>query len=340
MLGLVNDILDYNKIEAGQLDLYLAPTNLQKLLQQATLPFCNRFEERQIELKVVIDERLNETVLADDLRLIQILNNLLANALKYTEHGYVKLEIELKERKGNALTVRFSVEDTGIGIKLADQPKIFGSFWQVPDEATRKYGGTGLGLTICERLLLLMNSSMQVESKVGVGSIFSFTVEFPIMVPNKKEVKLVDGNTDLTGIRILLAEDNLINMMIARKMLEDWNATLTTAEDGEVALKHLAESSAFDLILLDLEMPNVNGYTAIKEIKKLYPHLPVLAFTAALMDNEMMQNLLNIGFLDCVLKPFQPLEFFAKIRKYSSPREQSLAVETGIPSKPTSAITN
>jgi CheY-like chemotaxis protein len=317
MLGLVNDILDFNKIEAGQLDLHPSPINLQHLLQQSALPFQNRFVEKQLELKVIIDTGLNQTVLADDLRLVQVINNLLSNALKFTEKGFVKLQADVVNKRDDILTVKFAVEDTGIGIKLKDQQKIFGSFWQVVNETTRKYGGTGLGLTICDKLLQLMNSSMKVDSTEGIGSTFHFTINFRI-VAREDDKAVVKNVSDLRGMRILLAEDNPINMIIARKMLEDWNADVTTAEDGEEALKLLEIDSNYDLILLDLEMPRIDGYSAVKEIKRLYPHLPVLAFTAALMDNEMLLKLLNIGFLDCVLKPFQPIDFLGKIRKYTA----------------------
>jgi signal transduction histidine kinase len=318
MIGLVNDVLDFNKIEAGQLEIHPSPTNLQQLLQQCTLPFYNRFDEKQLELRVIMDEKLDLVVLADDLRLVQVLNNLLSNALKFTERGFVKLQADLKERKEDTVTVQFAVEDTGIGIKLKDQQRIFSSFWQVFDESTRKYGGSGLGLAICDRLLNLMNSSMKVESTEGVGSTFYFDVCFPVVADATKIEPRGQVASDLKGIRILLAEDNIINMIIAAKMLEEWNAELTKATDGEQALRQLEIDSDYDLVLLDLEMPNVDGYTAVKQIKALYPHLPVLAFTATLMDNAMMRKLLDIGFLDCVLKPFQPMDFLNKIRKYTA----------------------
>lgn len=320
MMGLVNDILDFNKIEAGQFDLHPVQCNIKKLLKQSTAPFYHSFGEKKIELKVSIDDLLDEVVLVDDLRLVQVMNNLISNALKFTETGYVKLEVYQKERKNNFSTILFSVQDTGIGIDEIDQEKIFGSFWQVNNETTRKYGGTGLGLTITERLLKMMDSHLFVESEAGKGSRFYFSITVPV-VDRLKEKKLipVESSSDLQGIRILLAEDNMINMMIAKKFLEDKNAILTTVENGQLALDCLQRNNLYDIILLDLEMPVMDGYTAITELRKKCPNIPVLAFTAALMDQDMLQKLLQLGFLDYISKPFQPLDLYAKVRKYATP---------------------
>jgi signal transduction histidine kinase len=325
MLGLVNDILDFNKIEAGQLDLHPVECNIKTLLKQLTLPFYNRFEEKNIDLEVIIDENLNEIVLVDDLRLVQVINNLISNALKFTETGFVRLQAVQKQKQDNLATIQFSVQDSGIGINEADQEKIFGSFWQVFNETTRKYSGTGLGLTICQRLLALMNSSLKVKSETGKGSQFYFTITVPVLVTKKeKKAAAEQNNNDLEGVKILLAEDNIINMMIAKKFLEDKKALLTGAQNGQEALDCLGKED-FDIILLDLEMPVMDGYTAVVEIRKNYPRIPVIAFTAALMDQEMLLRLKSLGFLDCILKPFQPMDLFAKVRKYAKPVAEVLS---------------
>jgi CheY-like chemotaxis protein/two-component sensor histidine kinase len=329
MLGLVNDILDYNKIEAGKLQLHPIETNIKDLLEKSILPFYNRFEEKQVDLLLNIDDKLNKNVLADDLRLVQVINNILSNALKFTETGYVKITASLVDAESDNISVLFSVEDTGIGINEKDQEKIFDSFWQVYDESTRKYGGTGLGLTICERLLQFMGTCLELESKEGKGSRFYFTVNFPLSVTRNVDVLVKEEKqVQLLGSRILLAEDNVINMLIAKKLIVDWQAELTTAEDGEIALQRLSEDCNYDLILLDLEMPNMDGYTAVQVIKNLYPHIPVLAFTAVLMDEEMVQKLLNIGFDDCILKPFQPMELLTKLRKYTELKKEPEMIHT------------
>lgn len=321
MLDLINNILDYNKIEADKLEIHLTDLNLKQLLQNAVLPFHNRFEEKKLEFKLEVDERLNETVMIDDIRLTQVLNNLISNALKFTEKGYVRLKATCKSKSCDRLEAIFTIEDTGIGIKEEDFKKIFESFEQVYSESTRKYQGTGLGLSISQRLLNLMDSRLEVKSEFGKGSSFSFVVALKKGSAEKqlqqKTISKVE-NADLSGLKVLIAEDNVINMLIATKMLEDWKVTFTTAENGKQALETLKRDSDFNLILLDLEMPEMDGYTAVKEITKLYPDVPVLAFTANLVDNEMYNNLKQMGFVDAMLKPFQPMELFSKIRYYAN----------------------
>jgi CheY-like chemotaxis protein len=270
-------------------------------------------------LKIDIDPELNVSVLADDLRLIQVFNNLFSNALKFTEKGFVKLEVLCKSKNNQYVEVSFNVEDTGIGIDEKDQKKIFESFWQVYDENTKKFIGTGLGLTICVRLLKLMNSNLTLVSEKGKGSKFSFDLKFEC---TNAQQQISGNNTktedNLSGIRVLLAEDNQINMMVAKKILTGFKATVTCAYNGKEALEVLEKAPVLDIILLDLEMPVINGYTAIFEIKKSHPNIPVIAFTASLIDQKMLSELIESGFADCILKPFQPHQLLAGIKKHLS----------------------
>jgi signal transduction histidine kinase len=319
MLELINNILDYNKIEAGKLDIHLSEMNLKQLIQNSVLPFFNRFDEKKIELKIEVDPDLDSYVMIDDIRMIQILNNLVSNALKFTEKGHVKLKVVCTGKEEEMLDVLFTVEDTGIGIEKKDFPKIFESFGQVYTSTTRQYEGTGLGLSISQRLLNLMGSKLELESEPGKGSIFSFSVKLKQTTATKQQsVVAKPQNADLSGMRILIAEDNLINMLIAKKIMADWNVSLTTAENGLKALESLEGDANYNIILLDLEMPEMDGYTAVREINKLYPGIPVLAFTAALIDQEMYSDLKKTGFVDAVLKPCQPMELFSKIRQYAN----------------------
>jgi signal transduction histidine kinase len=322
MLELINNILDYNKIEAGKLELHPVSVNLKQLLQASTLPFYNRFEEKKVDLRVNVDKQLDEQIMVDDIRLIQILNNLLSNALKFTESGFVELNAECRHRSTGTIHVLFSVKDTGIGIKEEDINKVFASFEQVYSESTRQYGGTGLGISICQRLLQLMESELKVHTKYGEGSSFYFSVQFKKAPIAKKQETIVKETADLRGMNILIAEDNLINMMIAKKTLSEWNVNLTAVENGALALEALQKNPDVHLVLLDLEMPVMDGYAAVKEIKLRYPHLPVLAFTAALIDNQMYSSLKALGFEEAILKPFQPMELFSRIRKYHRPGEE------------------
>ena len=319
MLDVINNILDYNKIDADKMDIHVTQVNLKQLLENAVLPFHDRLEEKKLEWKVDLDRKINEPVMADDIRLTQVINNLISNALKFTEKGYIRFGAKCIAENADVIEVQFSIEDTGIGISKENQKKIFESFEQVYTESTRKYGGTGLGLTISQRLLNLMNSQLEVSSQEGVGSKFFFTISFRKALGQQLEKKSSQiENADLAGMRVLIAEDNLINMLIATKMLEDWNVSITTAGNGKEALSALKNNSDYNLILLDLEMPEMDGYTAVKEITKLYPDVPVLAFTATLVDHEMYDNLKQMGFVDAMLKPFQPMELFSKIRYYAN----------------------
>ena len=316
MLQQVNNILDFNKIEADKLDIHPVPVNLKQLLLNTSMPFVTQFQEKGIGLKVDIDRKLDTMVLADDLRLIQVFNNLFSNALKFTDDGFVKLKASIEHKDDKYLTIDFFIEDTGIGIDKDDQKRIFESFWQVYDENTKTLNGTGLGLTICVRLLKLMGSNLVLVSEKGKGSKFSFELKLEkAPVPVVEEVVKTADN--LNGVNILLAEDNPINMMVAKKVLLSFKAKVTGAVNGKEALDQLERNpTAFNIILLDLEMPIMNGYEAIFEMRKLYPHIPVIAFTASLVDQKMLADLLASGFVDCILKPFQPNQLLDVIKKH------------------------
>ncbi len=317
MQRLINDILDFNKIEADKLSIHPVEVNLKQLLVNSTLPFYSHIGEKHLQLIVTIDPKLDAFVLVDDVRLIQVLNNLLSNAMKFTEKGYIKLVAACSHITGDSVGVTFKVEDSGIGIKQRDQEKIFESFGQVFNESTRKYSGTGLGLTICLRLLRLMGSDLLLESEDQKGSIFSFDLLLERPAATTVEANpVVTDQADLNGLKLLLVDDNQINIMIAKRMLTGKQAICSCAYNGQEALDVLACDSTFDLILLDLEMPVMSGYTAIREIKIKYPHIPVIALTASLVDENSAANLIASGFADCVLKPFQPQHLFEQIRKY------------------------
>ena len=327
MLQQVNNILDFNKIEADKLEIHPVDLNLKLFMTNVGMPFITLFQEKGLELKVNIDPGLDVNVMADDVRLVQIFNNLLSNALKFTDKGFVKLDVTCKRKENKYIEVGFSIEDTGIGIAEKDQKKIFESFWQVYDEDTKKFIGTGLGLTICVRLLKLMGSNLALTSEKGKGSKFTFDLKLDYAAYNHKQLpknKAAEKDT-LEGVKILLVEDNQINMMVAKKVLTGFKAEVTTAVDGSEALAALLKNSDFDIILMDLEMPVMDGFTAIHEVKRLYPDMPVIAFTASLVDKKMLSDLIASGFVDCMLKPFQPLQLLSDIKKYLSKPLQPVA---------------
>jgi len=316
MLQQINNILDFNKIEANKLEIHPVSLNLEQLMQNVSMPFTSLYQEKGIALTTEIGPGLDAFVMVDDLRLIQIFNNLFSNALKFTEKGYVKLKATMKSSNETAIVVNFSIEDTGIGIAEEDQKQIFKGFWQVYDGNAKTLHGTGLGLNICMRLLNLMNSSLNLTSEKGKGSTFSFDLKLNYAQQKSNSVTDTGSEDNLTGTRILLTEDNQINMMVAKKVLINYKATVSSAFNGKEALDTLEKDAAYDVILLDLEMPVMNGYVAIYEMKKMYPKIPVIAFTASMVDQEMLTNLVASGFSDCITKPFQPHQLLSIIKKY------------------------
>jgi signal transduction histidine kinase len=314
MLGLVNDVLDYSKIESGKLMLSQNSFNIKDTVLKLFNTFFYLFDAKNLHYKVNIDTRLTEfNVLSDDMRLQQILYNLLSNALKFTETGSVHLNATLMNRDNDHAKVLFDVTDTGIGIATDKLESIFESFSQADAAITRKYGGTGLGLSISNDLAKLFNTSLNVESTEGTGSVFSVTIDFPI---NKKAVisSLIAEEPKAKSLqdkKILLAEDNPVNMMVAKMMLKKWGIVVTEAVNGKIAFEKCKENT-YDLILLDLEMPIMDGRTALKEIKNLGVTTPIMAFTAGIYDN-MDIDLKSKGFIGFALKPFKPEELQEQI---------------------------
>lgn len=317
MLKQVNDILDFNKIEAGKLENNLVKVNLRNLLLNSGLPFLAAFRQKGLKLDIDVDPQLNISVLADDLHLVQIINNLFANALKFTESGYIRLKADCIHKTDKYIDVNISIEDSGIGIDSDGQKLIFESFYQVYNENTRQMVGTGLGLTNCLRLLKLMNSTLVLVSDKNKGSTFSFklTLEYPEDQYQLKEQGITPGG-NLAGVKVLLVEDNKINMLVAKKCLTGFEAVVTGTYNGREALDELALNQNYHIILMDLEMPVMNGYTAIYEVTRLYPSIPVIAFTASLVDDKMLKDLLDSGFVDCILKPFAPQTVLTTILKH------------------------
>jgi signal transduction histidine kinase len=315
MLHLVNDVLDFSKIESGKIELESRDFNLQTFIKNIYNSFAPQFEKKNLYFKLLHnDNNLNYFISSDDIRLGQILNNLLSNALKFTHYGGVTLGITTTLLNPNTVQVKFDVTDTGIGIKKESLQKVFESFVQGDLNTTRKYGGTGLGLSISKKLAEVFNTSITAESNPGKGSHFCFSPIFSISnnkINTQKEVEVPFKN--LKGMNVLIAEDNKINMLIARKFLKKWNVNVTEANNGREAIE-LCKTNTFDLVLLDLEMPEADGYTALAEIRTQYPLIPAIAFTAAIFE-DIEIKLLQKGFNDYVLKPFTPHDLNTKLYK-------------------------
>ncbi len=326
MLGIINDILDFSKIDAGKMELKRQSFNLKECLENTINAFDVQFKNKDIGFIFSEGEDIkNINIISDEIKLSQVLNNLLSNALKFTHVGHVTFKVSLVQSTETNATVCFDVSDTGIGIPLEKQSEIFQGFAQVhTDDQSRTFGGTGLGLTISEKLVNKFGGTLEVESVPGEGSRFYFSISFEKAKPKevKPKVPVVTGFeniSDTRGLRILVVEDNEINATILISFLRKWGVLVKEAENGVHALE-LIKYHKFDLILMDLEMPEMDGYTAVKKIRENDKETPVLAFTASLLED--MESLISeCGFNDYVLKPYRPAELKKKILEYAPHRK-------------------
>nr|WP_321227167.1 ATP-binding protein [uncultured Psychroserpens sp.] len=321
MLFLVNDILDIHKIESGNFKLNSKPENLFQLLNQAVIPFKNKAHEKGLVFDISIDPILkNDYVNLDASRLTQVIQNLISNALNYTEKGFVTFMAKIESQDHEQSTILFSVKDSGIGISEDNLLKVFDSFQQIRDEKTTNTGGTGLGLAISKTIVEKMDSKINVNSILTIGSDFNFTLKLT-KVPNLSEQKIEVTGTKLfpsilDGKKILIAEDNKISMLYASKLLEKNKANVLKAYNGLEAIQAAETHPDISLVLLDLEMPEMNGFTAIKHIKKTNAAIKVIAFTANIPDDVLLEKLKKLNFDDFLAKPFRNEDMFSILNKY------------------------
>ncbi|HPZ88219.1 MAG TPA: ATP-binding protein [Flavihumibacter sp.] len=322
MLELVNDILDYSKLEADKMELANEPYNLHELLQKVVANFRGRISAKNLDLRTNFDAVNGMVVMGDEMRLHQVLNNLLSNAIKFTSEGHVQLDVKLLMKRSTNITLCFSIEDTGIGIAPDKQHRIFDKFYQTDAETTRKYGGSGLGLAISQYIVQKMGGELKVDSKPGQGSTFSFTLTMTVEATRYSYIEEPAMKfEDLENVRILVAEDNPVNMMIVRRFLSKWNANITEAVNGLEAIQHF-ETKPFDLLLVDLEMPELDGAGVVSRIRRMGSDVPIIAFTAAVYDH-MQADLIYKGFNDFIPKPFRPDDLRQKIIQYVNQRRKT-----------------
>jgi signal transduction histidine kinase len=315
LLVLINDILDFNKIEAGQLDLEEAPFNIKKLVNDIVTANTNGADEREDQISLTLDDNLPDYFIGDSLRLGQVLNNLISNAVKFTHCGYIKVKVEVLDLKKSSAVINFSISDTGVGIANKNINSIFLPFMQASTAITRQFGGTGLGLAISSRILKLLGSEIRVLSELGKGSTFSFSLALNTTEPTQNHQLDFDSiNFDLNNKNILLVEDTLFNVMFATQLLEGWNATVKVADNGAIAAEMLLNET-YDLVLMDLQMPVMDGYTASKKIREFNKITPIIALTASATSN-VREKVIAAGMQDYVTKPFNPDDFFIKLKKY------------------------
>jgi len=319
LLGVINDVLDISKMEAGKFSIVRSPNNLYDLLNALYSLLKFKADKKGIEFFLETDEDVPKYIMVDSLRLNQVLMNLLSNAINFTDRGFVKLKTSVLKTHNERVKLKFVVEDSGIGIPTNRLSTIFDSFEQAEETTTNKYGGTGLGLTIVKNLVELKGGELTVSSRVGRGSVFTFSNWYHLADEPKKE-KIVEPDSTLrpfNNINILVAEDNVVNQFMLSKMLKDWGVKFEMVENGRKALERLHDNT-YDLILMDTHMPELNGYDTARSIRVDFNEpkrsIPIISLSAAAFDHEQNEAI-AAGMNDVLSKPFQPPQLYEKISK-------------------------
>lgn len=323
LLVLINDLLDLSKIKAGKMTFEKKAFRISDLFKNLIYTLQYRSTEKNIRLLSSIDEKIPGVLIGDPVRLNQILLNLTGNAIKFTEKGEVKIIAKLLKDDGKSQLILFSVQDTGIGIQESKLNTIFESFTQVNARTTRKYGGTGLGLTIAKQLIEQQGGTISVSSKVNEGSTFTFVLHFKKLPRNLKDqrdlnIPAADFNQpNLYSMAVLVVDDNKVNQRVAALTLQKWNAKVDVADNAIMAFDKLTEKK-FDLVLMDVTMPDMDGFEATKFIRKKLPpsisKIPIIAMTASALIGDR-EKCIAVGMDEYVSKPFNPEELYDKIVK-------------------------
>ncbi|WP_281310609.1 tetratricopeptide repeat-containing hybrid sensor histidine kinase/response regulator [Flavobacterium flavigenum] len=312
----INEILEINKIDSSKIEIEKISFDLKALLNNIQNSLKELAAANDNDFLLDIDDAIPDNLIGDTTKLSQIILNLINNALKFTQNGQVIVIAKLHALENEKATVYFEITDTGIGIPKDKQKKVFESFSQGSVEVNRKYGGTGLGLTIVKKLIHLLGGKIHLESEVGKGSTFNFKLNFDISKsPLEKIQETRHYNDDqLKNKLILLIEDNKINQMITRKMLENKSISCEILDNGEEAIE-LLKTKSFDLILMDVHLPGINGTTATQLIREFDKRTPIIALTAISLD-ENREQLLSFGMNDVITKPFVPDIFYNTIAQF------------------------
>ncbi|MFK5969034.1 MAG: two-component regulator propeller domain-containing protein [Candidatus Marithrix sp.] len=316
LLSIINDILDFSKIEAGKLDIEAIPFSLNEILTKLPNLFDAQIKEKGLTLDIITDKGI-PNLIGDPLRLIQILTNLITNAIKFTQDGGIIIKVKLVAIGNKQVRLHFLVKDTGIGIPQDIMPYLFRAFTQADGSTTRKFGGTGLGLTICKRLVTMMGGEIWVESQLNKGSSFDFIITFGIQTKNNINQTLEEPTDNIImvkEVKILLVEDNLINQQLARKILEGKGITVMVANNGKEAVDMVSKAD-FDAILMDIQMPEMDGYEATHLIRQQYTILPIIAMTANVMSDDR-NKCLKANMNDYLTKPIDIKKLFRVLAKW------------------------
>lgn len=328
LLRIIEDILDFSKIEADRLELESSAFNLRELVGRVCEIIKPRLAGKPVVLEFIGADKIPSQVIGDSHRVRQVLTNLVGNAAKFTEQGSIIVDAAVDERKNDALLIHFTVKDTGIGINKKVLKEVFEPFRQADSSTTRKYGGTGLGLAISRRLARLMGGDVWAESEEGKGSTFHFTGWFKhtptaeILTEFGKDTK--DKTQEMyINATILLADDNPVNRRLATTILEKAGCSVECAENGkEVVEKFLERQNTYDLVLMDLHMPDMDGMTACEKIRSKGCRVPIIAMTADILAEDR-QTCLNSGMDDCLIKPYTRESLLAMVRQWIGKQHQA-----------------
>jgi len=316
LLSLINNILDLSKLEANKVEIEKTSFHLKKRINDVLIALKKSANDKQTTLRVDYDDSIPESLSGDPVKLSQVLINLIGNSVKFTQNGEVVIRVRKIDQYNNSIKLNFEIEDNGLGISKKKQKTIFETFSQGSLQINRKFGGTGLGLSIVKNLLELMNSKIQLESKLGEGSKFWFNLDLDISdekvsQQSKTEKKKVIDLEYLFGKNVLVVEDNKINQMITKKILEKNKMVCQVADNGTDAVQ-LVKENDFDVVLMDIHMPGISGIEATQKIREFNKALPIIALTAVTID-ENLDEFFRVEFNEIIPKPFKPEEFFEKI---------------------------
>ncbi|WP_229702425.1 tetratricopeptide repeat-containing hybrid sensor histidine kinase/response regulator [Maribacter cobaltidurans] len=313
LLNFINDILHINKIDANKLEPLNMEFNLKKVINEVMDSLQQSAKENKTRLILDYDNEIPNHLMSDPLKLSQVFMNLIGNAIKFTRGGIVEVICRLKEKNGENVTVYFEIKDNGIGISKEKQQSIFDGFEQGSIQINREYGGTGLGLTIVKSLLGLFESEIELKSKLGEGSSFIFEIDMTSKDDLLDEVsfEITKGDYDFKGLHILVVEDNKINQVITKKMLNKKDISCDIASSGEEAVT-LSQENVYDAILMDIHMPGISGEEATIQIRKFDQQTPIIALTAISLDDSV-ESFYAAGCNDVITKPFKPEIFYQKI---------------------------
>jgi CheY-like chemotaxis protein len=321
-LQIINNILDLSKIDAGRVELSPELVDLSGLINEKAGLFTALAQKRGLGFEISIDGSIPKEVIVDKTRLMQVLTNLIGNAIKFTEEGKVSLSIKRVKNIGDKTKLMFSVTDTGIGIKEEEIPKLFLYFSQLDNTVTKRFQGTGLGLAISKSLVELMGGEIAVKSKIGVGSTFYFTCL--VNTPNEKHDTLnhqgkLEIREQTSKLNILLVEDDYVSQLVMKQICKNKGWDIKIASNGKHALDML-DKEVFDLILMDIQMPEMSGYEITKIIreneKMSGAHIPIIATTAYAMNGDR-EKCLDTGIDDYISKPINLARLDEVIARYA-----------------------